>query len=111
MLINVAAPRPKIILPDGTVAAAEGMVAGSSSVEPGAPPPWIIPQCAQCRVPVERFTVDYIASPHYLPIQFSCHGRTSGMKVPLNHVLKASSEGGQLWVFTEKTYVRRPAAR
>lgn len=109
MLITLTAPLPK--LANGMHG--EGMVYGSAAVEPGRPPPWIIPHCFECRVPVERFTVDWIASPFYLPIQFSCHGRTGGLKVPYNEVLKASKgEGGQLWVFTEKMInARRTAHR
>lgn len=81
---------------------AEGMdVTNNGDVTPGRPPPWLIPHCWQCQVMVERFTVDWIASPFYLPIQFTCHGQTSGMKVPYSEVMRASNTGGLLWVFTE----------
>lgn len=94
-LIKVKAPVP--LLGGRRV---EGMMPGSP-LEPGAPPPWIIPHCAKCRLPVERFTVDWISSPHYLPVQFQCHGQTGGHYVPRDEALYKSQHGGITWVFTE----------
>lgn len=100
---------PKKPLMDGIHT--EGMVQGAD-LEPGRPPPWIVPNCFQCRVPVERFTVDWVSSPFHLPIQYQCHGKTGGMKIPFSEVMRASREHSTLWVFTEtvhakRTYVRR----
>ena len=100
MLIKLAAPPPKL---NGVHA--EGMMP-DSPLAPGHPPPWVIPHCRKCNLPVETFTIDWIASPHWLPIQFSCHGQTSGMKVPREQALHMSKHGGALWVF-EETKVSR----
>ena len=96
MLVGVKAPKP---IHKGLVW--EGMMHGKVDVTPGTPPPFLVPHCRQCGVMVERFTIDWIASPHYVPIQFQCHGRTSGMKVSYTEVMRAAREGGLLWVFTE----------
>ena len=100
-LILLKAPVPTL---DGY--RAEGMDVTKSSVDLGQPPPWIMPHCWSCQVPVERFTIDWIASPFYLPIQFSCHGKTGGMKIPYLKVREASNTGGILWVFTETKTTR-----
>ena len=81
---------------------AEGMDATRVDVTPGRPPPWLIPHCHQCGVMVERFTVDWIASPFYVPIQFQCHGKTGGTKVSYQDVMRINTNPTELlWVFTE----------
>jgi len=97
MLVKVAAKVP--LLSGHKV---EGMVAGTKELTPGRPPPWLNPHCWQCRVPVERFTVDWIASPFYLPVQVQCHGKTTGLRIPAEEVIHKSLKGGGLiWCFTE----------
>jgi len=96
-LVLVKAPKPV----DELGFRAEGMVVGKTDVTPGEPPPFLIPYCRSCDAMVERFTIDYIASPFYVPIQFQCHGATGGLKVSYIDVLRASREGGLLWVFNE----------
>ena len=87
MLIKVAAPRPE----------REGMDP-DSPLAPGQPPPWLAPHCRSCGLPCERFTIDYVSSPFYLPIQFTCCGRTGGYNVPRDEVLYKSKHGGAVWV-------------
>jgi len=96
-LILVKAPVPV----DDLGFRSEGMDINSTDVTPGRPPPFLIPYCKSCDAMVERFTIDYIASPFHVPIQYQCHGQTGGMKVSYTEVLRASREGGLLWVFTE----------
>lgn len=97
MLIKLGAPVPTL---DGQ--RTEGMVANATDLRPGAPPPWVVPHCWNCRVPVERFTVDWIASPFYLPIQVQCHGKTTGLRIPAEEVLfRSRRAGGVIWAFTE----------
>ena len=95
MLVKVAAPVPLL---DGRKT--EGMMA-DAGVDPGRPPPWIVPHCRVCNVPVERFTVDWIASPFYLPIQVQCHGKTTGLRIPSEEAIYKSKHGGVIWAFTE----------
>ncbi len=95
MLILTKAPPPKRL-----GVRAEGMMP-DSPLAPGQPPPWIMPHCRKCGIVVETFTIDWVASPFYLPIQFTCHGKTGGMKVPASEVLWKSKNGGIIWVFDE----------
>ena len=89
MLIKVAAPRPET----------EGMVANAEHpLAPGQPPPWIAPHCWKCRLPVERFTIDWIASPFYLPVQYECCGKTGGLRISAEEVLFKNKHGGVIWV-------------
>lgn len=100
MLVAVKAPKPL----DEFGHRAEGMIIDKVDVTPGQPPPFLIPHCWSCREMVESFTIDWIASPFFLPIQFHCHGKTGGMKVSYIDVIRASHEGGGLlWVFKEST--------
>ena len=82
---------------------AEGMT-NTLDIREGAPPPWIAPHCSKCRLPVERFTVDWIASPHYVAIQYQCHGRTGGTRVSREEVLYKAAHGGAVWVFKESPH-------
>jgi hypothetical protein len=96
-----------LILPGAVKPWAEGMDVNAVDVRLGQPPPWLIPHCRQCRVPVERFTVDYLRSPHFIPVQFQCHGKTGGIHIPASQVLHSSRTGEAIWVFNEtRTNVR-----
>jgi hypothetical protein len=93
MLIKVAAPPPML---DGY--RCEAMVP-ESPLAPGHPPPWIIPHCRSCGVMVERFTINWVSSPHYLPVEYQCHGKTGALRIPREEVLWKSMNGGIVWVF------------
>lgn len=89
MLVKVAAPRPDH----------EGMVADSAHpLAPGHAPPLVAPYCFKCKLPVESFTVDWVSSPYYLPIQWRCCGRTGGTRIPHDEVLLKRRTGGHVWV-------------
>lgn len=95
MLIKLAAPKPK----NRFGHFAEAMDPNAASpLEPGRPPPWISPHCRSCGLPVEWFTIDWVASPFFLPIQWGCCGKTSGTKIPASEVLYKNRHGGAIWV-------------
>lgn len=94
MLILTKAPVPEL----------QGMSL-DSPLAPGHPPPWLVPHCRSCGVPVEEFTIDYVSSEWHLPIQWRCCGRTGGLKVPRDQALYASRHGGGL------IYVNQPALK
>ena len=98
MTLILTAPKRPVI---------EAMNPNAIELTPGQPPPFLVPHCRQCGVPVERFTIGWLSSPWYLPVDFQCHGRTGGLKIPHLDVIRASREGGLLWVFQEKVYARR----
>jgi hypothetical protein len=89
----------------------EGMDTSRVDLEPGKPPPWVIPHCYSCGVPVDGFQVGWLSSPHYLPIEAQCHGQTRSFRIPLKDVLRASLGGQTLWVFTEMQINARARAR
>ena len=94
-LIVVKAPKP---LWKGRHAA--GMNVSVNDLTPGTPPPWIQPLCRVCGIMVERFTVDWISSPHHLAVQVQCHGKTSGFRLTREEVLHKAKAGGEgIWVF------------
>lgn len=51
-------------------------------------PPFCIPYCGSCRVPVERFSIMDMTDPHYLTIYCECHGKATYVKVPFREVFK-----------------------
>lgn len=87
ILINHKAPKP----------VASGMDP-ESELQPGEPPPWVIPHCRSCGLPVEQFTVDWVSTPDKLPIQWICCGRSGGYYIPRDEVLYKSKNGGIVWV-------------
>jgi len=94
MLVTVAAPKTN---------APQGMDAHATIVRPGGAPPMVTPICRRCRLPVETFTVDPISSPYYLGIDATCHGKTSGRRVPVDEVMHKLRTGGVVWMFEVAT--------
>lgn len=86
----------------------EGMDASRLVIEPSKAPPWILPYCASCDAPVERFTVHVDRLTYFhMPIELECHGKSKAIRVSYIDILRASKEGGLLWVFTETANVTR----
>jgi hypothetical protein len=70
---------------------------------PGQPPPWLIPFCASCDQPVEKFTVHDISNVFFVTIEAQCHGRTEGMKIRLEG-LDAHDKGERIVMFKKKAF-------
>jgi len=73
----------------------QGMDPAAKIVRPGGQPPLVMPHCRRCRVPVETFTIDPISSWYYLGIDATCHGKTRGIKVPVEQAIR----DGLVWMF------------
>ncbi len=52
-----------------------------STLVNGQPPPFVIPFCASCDMPVELFTVYLSPEPGYFEAEAQCHGKTSGVRM------------------------------
>lgn len=48
---------------------------------PGTPPPWFIPFCASCDMPVAKFTAYPIETEDCVSVEAECHGKTTGTRV------------------------------
>ena len=59
-------------------------------LQPGEPPPFLIPWCASCKTTVDKFTFDFVTSTIRVGIQAECHGATQGA-----------------WVFNEDLFRRK----
>lgn len=70
---------------------------------PGQPPPGLIPFCASCDQPVERFTIYDITNPFWLSVEAQCHGRTEGLKIRLEG-LDAHDKGERIVMFKKKAF-------
>ena len=68
-------------------------------IRPGGAPPFVSPHCRVCRIPVERFTIDPISSWYYLGIQAQCHGKTSGIRIPVEQAVHNRKTGAVTWMF------------
>lgn len=88
-LIKIAAPPQPI----------QGMSA-DAIVRPGGQPPLVHPHCRKCGVPVERFTIDPISSWYYLGVDAQCHGKTQGIRIPVEQALRGRTTGEVIWMFT-----------
>lgn len=73
----------------------------------GQPPPFVIPFCASCDMPVELFT------PYVLPqadatgqmcfvAEAQCHGKTSGIKMPIAEWEAKQKAGEKLILFQRR---------
>lgn len=71
-------------------------------LRPGGRPPMVIPFCAQCLVPVEKFTLDPITSPFRMGIQAQCHGQTEGTHVTVDQLFGRQREGVKVVMFRKR---------
>ena len=76
----------------------EGMDPDARIIQPGGRPPMITPWCVSCDEPVDRFTIDPLASEFYMSIQVECHGKTSGLRIPREEAIGKLVTGGVIWV-------------
>ena len=63
--------------------------------------PYLIPFCASCDEPVDRFTVYHQKVDGSVEIEAQCHGHTQGIRLPVEEVarLAASNGGGKIVMF------------
>lgn len=66
---------------------------------PGQPPPWLIPFCASCDMPVEGFTVHPIKAENVVEVEARCHGKTTGFRITLAQMNALDSKGGKIVTF------------
>jgi hypothetical protein len=71
----------------------------SEIVRPGEPPPWLIPFCASCDMPVEKFTVYPVKAEGVVDIEAQCHGKTKGCRITLEQMNALDSKGGHIVMF------------
>ena len=73
----------------------------------GQPPPFVIPFCASCDMPVEAFTVytspgvDTTGQPLFVA-EAQCHGKTSGIKMPIARWEARQKTGEKLILFQRR---------
>lgn len=71
----------------------------------GQPPPFLIPFCASCDMPVEAFTVHPVPEHDGQPMfvaDAECHGKTSGIMMALADWEKLHSMGRKLILFQRR---------
>jgi len=73
-------------------------------LKPGGDPPFVVPFCASCNMPVERFTIDPVSSVFRMSIQAECHGKTEGAHVSVDELFERKRTGRKIVMF------RRPGA-
>jgi hypothetical protein len=68
-------------------------------IEPGAPPPFVIPWCASCKQTVDVFTIDPVTSPFRMGIKATCHGKTEGIWVSVDDLFARKRLGQPVVMF------------
>lgn len=64
----------------------------SYEILPGGPPPWLIPFCVSCELPVERFTIYPPTIPGVVCFECECHGKTEGGMVTEGEIEAAAKD-------------------
>lgn len=67
------------------------------SLKPGRPP-WIVPFCRFCDLPVELFTILDVKSPYHVEIDAQCCGRTQGVRISVEQLLHVKRTQEKLYV-------------
>ncbi len=65
----------------------------------GSDVPWLIPFCASCKEGVELYTTYDIAEDGKLDIEFSCHGKTGGVRLTEQDIKRMMIEKVPIIVF------------
>ena len=80
---------------------------------PGGQPPFLVPYCQLCGLPVELFTFMPIKSEFYLEVEAQCCNKTQGMRLSREDAirLKRSNEKLFLVVKTRRTQGVYPMRR
>ncbi len=77
-----------------------------STLVNGQPPPFVIPFCASCDMPVELFTVynaAILARPSDMFVaEAQCHGKTSGIRMPIAEWEARQKAGEKLVLFQRR---------
>jgi hypothetical protein len=73
-----------------------------SPFDEGQPPPWLIPFCASCDMPVEKFTKYPIKVANVVDIEAQCHGATQGIRLTLEEMVKLDAENGKIVMFRRR---------
>jgi hypothetical protein len=71
-------------------------------LRPGAAPPFVVPFCASCDEPVDKFTIDPVSSPFRMSIQAQCHGATQGIFVTVDDLFARKREGRKIVMFRKR---------
>ena len=73
-------------------------------IQPGEPPPFVIPWCASCKTTVDKFTIDPISSPFRMGIQAICHGATEGIWVSVDDLFARKKLGQPVVMFKRRAF-------
>lgn len=71
-------------------------------LRPGDDPPMLTPYCQICTMPVERFRLDVITSPHHIGIHANCCSRESSTRITTQVFLEMMATGQKLYVIVKK---------
>ena len=74
----------------------------SSILLPGTAPDDLVPWCARCDMPVERYQLDLVNESGDIGVHASCCGQTSATRVPLSMYLQMKATGARLYVIVRK---------
>lgn len=67
----------------------------------GQKPPFVIPFCASCDMPVELFTVYAAPEEGFFEAEAQCHGKTTGVKM-LRARMDIAARGGEKLVLFQR---------
>lgn len=71
-------------------------------LQPGTDPPALTPYCAICQLPVERFTLDVVTSPHHIGLHCQCCDRVSSTRIATSVYLEMLATGKKLYCIVPK---------
>ena len=71
-------------------------------LRPGTHAPFIVPYCAFCGGPVERFAFGLVTSPYYVDIEAKCCDHTQGKRISTDELLRLKNTGQKLFLIVKK---------
>lgn len=73
-----------------------------SLITNAAPPPFVVPYCRRCSLPVERYAFKDTLNIHYVTIEAECCGRYQGIRISMQEAMRLKATNDKLFVITQK---------
>lgn len=61
-------------------------------------PPWVVPFCSNCNLPVEKFTFLPVTTPYHLEIEAQCCGLTQGARLSTDEIMRLKRLNEKLYL-------------
>ena len=74
----------------------------SEIIKPGVRPPFIMPYCAVCELPVKRMSSKVVTTWMHFDIEGECCGKTQGARITAEQLMRIKASGEKFFLTVRK---------